>query len=68
MVKLGELVEQLSAVEPMDEYEVVVVQQPNYPLTAEIDRVEFKGHKVFIHLYDASEYYSEEDDDAEGVS
>jgi hypothetical protein len=52
-----------------EDLEIRVVQQPNYPLIADIrddeTAVEVRGDVVFLHLEDAFEYYSPEDDEDE---
>jgi len=65
-MNVSELINELENFDANDE--VVAVQQPNYPLVAELDRVGSHQSpndtvRVYIHLYPAYEYYPDWDDE-----
>lgn len=62
-MKIRELIAELKYLD--FDKEVMVVEQPNYPLVAAIDRVEVRDKIVYIHLDSAYDYYGDEDEDTE---
>ena len=67
-MKVADLIQELENADP--DAEVRVVQQPNYPLVADIKEgwegaVEFRGATVYIHLENAYDYYSSAEEDEE---
>ena len=67
-MRVSDLIEELRNAEP--DADVRVVQQPNYPLVADIREgwegaVEIRGATVYIHLEDAYDYYSSAEEDEE---
>lgn len=65
-MKVRELVEQLEDLDA--EAEIQAVEQPHYPLIADLDRIEVRknGKLVYLHLHSADEYYSDEDEEEAG--